>query len=381
MFFDETGRPLGRILSMKDLDLLPHVGRLAQAGITALKIEGRLKPPAWAACVVHWARKAVRNLDAGGLAPDELARFNDEVSTLYSRPRTDSYLWGRPAAQQLTCPDVSGHQGLDVRDWSVQRRGNGFVLSFVAPVELAVRDGLLLRVRTAASPSGWEERPVALRELLDGAGRRTAVVEEGERVQVRIPHLDGLIGVAIHSAHRVAARYRKMSIPLPESVRSGERPGPRFVSVRLAAGRLELEAVRGRFRHAGRFEVSCSPARNEGLSPSLAARHFGAAAFDLEPGLYVNPSLLKQLRRRFLAAFESEYAAQERTLAERMLAAVQARQPRFFPSDEELLASGPTCVSRVTGLARRVIRTSGGTTFDVIPGKNGTKLCVTTPHR
>jgi hypothetical protein len=153
------------------------------------------------------------------------------------------------------------------------------------------------------------------------------------------------------------------------------------VSVRLAAGRLELEAVRGRFRHAGRFEVSCSPARNEGLSPSLAARHFGAAAFDLEPGLYVNPSLLKQLRRRFLAAFESEYAAQERTLAERMLAAVQARQPRFFPSDEELLASGPTCVSRVTGLARRVIRTSGGTTFDVIPGKNGTKLCVTTPHR
>lgn len=73
-------------LSLKDMDLVPHLAELAGAGVASLKIEGRLRTPEYAAAAVSACRAA-----RDGQAYDE-ALLRD----IFSRSGfTDAYLRGR----------------------------------------------------------------------------------------------------------------------------------------------------------------------------------------------------------------------------------------------------------------------------------------------
>ena len=100
-YFDPSGNPVGHPFSMKDLDLLPDVPDLVAMGVSALKVEGRLKSPSWVGCVVEWLRRAL-DRPRPGLSPEELEAFHRDVSVLYSRPRTDGFFHGiTDAATQI----------------------------------------------------------------------------------------------------------------------------------------------------------------------------------------------------------------------------------------------------------------------------------------
>lgn len=77
-------------LSLKDLSLAAHIPALIQAGVSSLKIEGRMKSPAYVGGVVSIFRRLLD--EARPASPDEQA----ELAALFSRGGfTDGYLTGR----------------------------------------------------------------------------------------------------------------------------------------------------------------------------------------------------------------------------------------------------------------------------------------------
>lgn len=88
------------ILNAKDLCLLPYIDKLAQAGVTSLKIEGRAKSAYYVAAVTNAYRIAVDGYTAcpdGWRLPEWLA---DEVRRVSHRDYTAGFLFGRPEAGQ-----------------------------------------------------------------------------------------------------------------------------------------------------------------------------------------------------------------------------------------------------------------------------------------
>ena len=97
VFEDEDGT---YILNAKDLCLLPYIDKLAQAGVTSLKIEGRAKSAYYVAAVTNAYRIAVDGYAAcpdGWRLPGWLA---DEVRKVSHRDYTAGFLFGRPEAGQ-----------------------------------------------------------------------------------------------------------------------------------------------------------------------------------------------------------------------------------------------------------------------------------------
>ncbi|GAB4131654.1 peptidase U32 family protein [Thermopirellula anaerolimosa] len=71
-----SGEPAGNPLSMHDLCTLEQMTAIHQAGVTALKIEGRLKNARWVETAVSLYRRALDGEDAGYLA-EQAARLAD----------------------------------------------------------------------------------------------------------------------------------------------------------------------------------------------------------------------------------------------------------------------------------------------------------------
>ncbi len=84
------GEPAGTPLSMKDLAAWEHVAELRQAGVAALKIEGRLKNPDWVRRAVSLYRRAL-----SGEAPEALSAEVDLLGAVAGREHTSAYLEGK----------------------------------------------------------------------------------------------------------------------------------------------------------------------------------------------------------------------------------------------------------------------------------------------
>jgi len=399
-YFAADGAPLGRIFSMRDLDLFPRIRELVDAGVSSLKIEGRLKSPAWVACVTSYARTASRNWRTGGLAPDELAAFHRDVAVLFCRPRTSAFFDGSTDVALLTCPASSGQAGLAIERFDTmprprspteragrvlgesvertrerwQRTGAsgalpGIALRFVTPVDLALRDGLL--VTTALSGPGQSEA-LPIVELADENGRPAGRIPAGRVAVVTLPLDRPPLTVAIHSANSVEARFPKGNLRLSQASRNGELPAPSVTRVVMAQDRIFLTGAIGRFRTSAELPVATEPARNQGMTPGMMQRYFPEAEADVAPDLYANPTELKAVRRAFAAQGRESYRAELERLARRLLDDVLQSEPVFAQDDASLLARGPACVSRVTGLPPGEVRTSGGDRFVVEPTRRGT---------
>lgn len=109
---DGDGRALARdqaVLSLKDLDLSAHLGELLDAGVRALKIEGRQKSRDYARNVIAAYRRALDAvLEGRGLRKSSEGRcvlpFTPDLSKAPSRGRTTYFLHGRDA--EMAAPGV-----------------------------------------------------------------------------------------------------------------------------------------------------------------------------------------------------------------------------------------------------------------------------------
>jgi collagenase-like PrtC family protease len=97
------GQPAGTPLSMHDLTAIGRLGELHKAGVTALKIEGRLKNAAWVGRAVTLYRKALGQTSAAddaGQQPaveEQLLREAAELAAYSGRAITSGYFDGSRA--------------------------------------------------------------------------------------------------------------------------------------------------------------------------------------------------------------------------------------------------------------------------------------------
>lgn len=370
-YVDEDGRDVGHPFSMMDLDLFDDIAALVDLGVAALKIEGRMKSPAWVGCVVEWLRRALDRTPPG-LAPDESAAFRRDVSVLFSRPRTNGFFHGRTDAAEQIETDTPGHRGCDVGPVQARKTPEGQILAFRTPVDLNIRDGLLLEVDEPAAPGRREFVPLPIRELYDEQRRPAMRLPAGRGVEVPVEVHRPVRRVAIHSSDGVRVRYEHVDHHLPGPVVAGESPAPRFEAVTVQPDRIRATLARGRLRFEGSAAIASEPSRGEGLSPERLRKHFGAATYDLAPGLFVNPTDLKRARREMTAAFEAAVTAHVEARG-REAADALALDPQPPPtSDADLLSRGPAALSRVTGMQAGVVVSQNGTRFEIAPTATGT---------
>lgn len=92
--------------SMKDLRLDEGVKQLESAGVSSLKIEGRMKSPLYVAAVTRYYRNIL-----DGVNPADGGVTREDVETVFSRRTTRLYFDSRPAASAVIDPSTVGHVG------------------------------------------------------------------------------------------------------------------------------------------------------------------------------------------------------------------------------------------------------------------------------
>jgi putative protease len=292
--------------SRGDLCLGEYVLRLRDLGIRALKIEGRMKSPEWVAAVTAYYRAV---LDGG--SEEEREALLEKSRVIFSRASGTGFLEG--GDRQTINTLYPGHIGVFAGRAESPPGGKGFALRLAT--KLAVRDGLLYFAGDG-SP-----RPFAVGEMSLG-GKKANFARAGQLVCLPGPEVPA--GTELRKISSHDSRLPVVSRRLPR-----KRLGLRLCFRLLPQG---LEARAEAENPALHFGVFCAvfpvlpqaARRPRPFADIIAAylappedSRFAAAGepgFQNESGLppegvYLNPSVLKALRRDLYARLEEHYAA------------------------------------------------------------------------
>ncbi|HUJ63136.1 MAG TPA: DUF3656 domain-containing protein [Kofleriaceae bacterium] len=368
---DGSERDLGEVeylLSPRDLRALDRAGELAALGVASLKIEGRLKGPAYVATAVAQYRRA---LDPAFEPASAIPLDRDALAIAYSRGPSLGFL------------DGADHQTLvDGR----APRHRGLLLGRVIAIEgdELELDGVGLDVRAGMGVVFDRGRPEEPEQ--GGPIFAAARTPRGHRLRFGQPGPD-LREVGLGDRVWVTSDPRVTRAGL-DAARAGAAPLGRIGVTLAVAGRAgEPLVVRASARGRTTEAASASPlaeARNAGLGRELLADKLGALggtafhlaeldASALAPGLHLPVSELKDLRRAIVAALDRALATVERALAPgpvidavRIAAAPRAAAPELVvlcrddaQLDAALDAGAPEVEldwMELVGLARAVAR-------------------------
>ena len=157
-------RPAGTPLSMHDLSAIHRIADLQKAGVTGLKIEGRLKNADWVRQAVQLYRQAIALSDCSGqtesdqqVSKEELLRRAAELGAYTGRAMTCGYLdnqrnhltgeAGRTAASTESPPDESAPPPADEADMDSDATGATYDFSItIEPRGIVCRCELAGRV-------------------------------------------------------------------------------------------------------------------------------------------------------------------------------------------------------------------------------------------
>ncbi len=289
----------GHVLSLKDMSLIRHIGALRDAGVSALKIEGRMKRPEYVAAAVTACRNA------------RIGKPFDEntLAAVFSRGGfTDGYLTGRRDKNMFgyrTKEDVTGAEKVLPQLAALYRKETPLIpvdMNFTmtgAGASLAVSDG-----KNAASAEG----PVpesAHTHPLDGARVREQLSKTGgTQYYVNSLHADVAPGLSLPASALNGMRRSALekldalrgqvpeSVPRPyEPVKPTRRPHP------------SPSPLWGRFYRAEQIVRPEALERLilplEELNPDLLALYGGKLAGELPAALF--PEDEDALERRLTA--------------------------------------------------------------------------------
>lgn len=274
------------LLSPHDLGTYPALSRLVHAPIAALKIEGRLRSPAYVATVVGCYRAAMDRAGAGDPAP-----FPEEVEALglaFNRGFTCGRLLGDTGVA-LMGRDRPGPRGVPVGTIVGDDRSGRSLVRFNAGAGLRGGDGLV------AAPVGRPDLDAGavLRHAVDGG---TVPVLFGKPMPAGTPVLltsraapsrPPAVTVELEVEVSVDSEYRAVAVGTVHRRRGGVVP----------------------FRVVGE---PFAPARSRPIEPSTLEVHlqrtggtqftFRRLAIELPSGLFAPTSVLNEFRRRVLDA-------------------------------------------------------------------------------
>lgn len=144
-----------RLLCPRDYLGIRHVAAMAEAGVAALKIEGRMKNPDYVYNVVGCYRRVIDALAAGEpLGPSELDALEIRLARSFNRGFTDAYPVGGRADGRLMSWERAINQGVRVGE-VVERRHEEVVVAFSAEVGA----GDTLEIRSTPGPDAPADVP------------------------------------------------------------------------------------------------------------------------------------------------------------------------------------------------------------------------------
>ncbi len=83
------------IMSPKDLKIIDFLDKILKAGVRVLKIEGRGRSADYVKTVTNVYREAVNTYFDGNYTPENIKKWNNELSTVYNRGFWDGYYMGK----------------------------------------------------------------------------------------------------------------------------------------------------------------------------------------------------------------------------------------------------------------------------------------------
>jgi putative protease len=226
----------GYWFSCRDLDLSERVGELAAAGISSLKVEGRMKSPEYCYAVASLYRGLIDRLGGDGPGEDEIAARREAARIAFSRSPTEGWIAERGGASLLDAA-YPGHRGVPAGRVVSNDSGS---LVVILEGALGLRDGLLGFER------GDQSRPVGFSalELRDErTGRELVRARAGSRVALSA-RSDGRPCEGLRPGdelYRVSARELDRKAPSPEEYEAAKQDLP----LRLVFGASGLEAELG----------------------------------------------------------------------------------------------------------------------------------------
>lgn len=300
------------LLSPRDLWTYPGIGRLIRAPIAALKIEGRLRSPAYVGAVVGCYRAALDRAAAGSAAPEP-----EEVEALrlaFNRGFTQGRLFGE-ADDAFMGRDRPGPRGIRVGTVAGTDRSGQVFVRFDDGARLESGDGLV------AAPRGRPDFDVGT-VLRHAARAGTTPVLFGRPVP---------IGTPVFLTSRAAPRHPP-AVTVDLEIDVGVDDERRPVADGLVRRRRGPPAA---FRAVGE---PMAPARSQPLAPGVVEEHlrrtggtpyaFTRLAIDLPSGLFAPASVLNGFRRTVLAAAAAALTAAGKP-DESAAAAAHARLAEF----------------------------------------------------
>ena len=166
------------LLSPRDLSTIDVIPDLIEAGVSSLKIEGRMKRPEYVATVVRTYREAIDTYYAGkGYAVTQEER--DDLAQIFNRDFTTAYLEGRPGKAMMS-DRRSNNRGLLIGrvtayDWDAR----------IVTVKLSGRLGLGDQVGFWVKVGGRVTATISA--LTDAKGRAVEEGQAGDTVSFAIP--------------------------------------------------------------------------------------------------------------------------------------------------------------------------------------------------
>lgn len=310
---EETGPYLLSTRELAALDLLPD---LAQAGVSALKIEGRMKRPEYVATVVRVYREALDRLAEGQAAAAGADSWQD-LAQAFNRGFTPGYLLGNPGRELMSYQRPS-NRGVFLGRVSHYDRRRGLAVLRLEN-EVAVGDGLEVwvskggRVGVTLSRFWRADRRDAAAQPLEKAspGERIVIpvngaISTGDRVfKTSDAALQARASAAFHSPREI------LQIPLRAvlTVRRGEPAKLAFTDPEGVTGEAcGTVAATEAERHALAAEAVRTQLDRLGNTPF----RLGEVELNLDAGTMLPWSELNALRRAALQRLEEARAARHR---------------------------------------------------------------------
>ncbi len=155
---DEGGTSLigvegDRLLCPRDYCSIEHVDELVHAGVSALKIEGRMKNPDYVYNVVSAYRCALDAVAAGAYDATLARELKRQLGMSFNRGFTDAYLRGTSGAELMSF-ERACNQGVAVGEL-VERLHEEVVIAFDADVHV----GDMLEIRSTPGPDAPKDVP------------------------------------------------------------------------------------------------------------------------------------------------------------------------------------------------------------------------------
>ena len=208
----ESGGKENLPFSMKDFTAAKHLSELLAAGVASLKIEGRMKSPAYVAAVSDFYR---RMLD-GKLDAKKRKTLLSDIQTIFGRPSTELYLT-RPDTNPIESVNA-GHHGALIG--TVGKIMPGGWLIFRSSRSLWKHDGL--KIETPGDTFAYGFAANDLRLASDPESKRRFELPADADVAVKLPPNAPRIakGMSIYCSISQEVRHRyKFSAPRPGQFR------------------------------------------------------------------------------------------------------------------------------------------------------------------